>query len=238
MSTKKKTAIDYRAIKKALSKYFEFSFKTPRGKKDFTPQQKSAISRKYRKIFPYIDGNFKPNTDEITFLKYPKDSKLPHVDGVRTDTGIFYKWPKAEVKRSRLEKKWLVVINPTIKKGAVMIQKRRDIFFPFPDSVITDINRVKKYVAQLVEKYKPHDIMWAIKEKRERVQYDPELFDLYFSQSFLEETDEEILESDEYNELDSVEKGDIWKRRKMRQKHEDMPDYYIGVFFVYYLNTK
>lgn len=226
---------DYRALKKALSKYFKFSFRTP-VKKDFTPQQKAAITRKYEKIYPYIDGNFNPNKDEVSFLKYPTGSKLPGVDGIRTDTGLFYKWPQAQLKKSRIQKnRWLVVINPKIKRGAKIMQKRRDVFFPFPPSVINDIDKIRYYVELLVDKYRPHDIMWAIKEKRERVIYDPQLFDLYFSNAFLHESDEDILESDEYNEMDTVERGDIWKRKKMRKKHEEMPDYYIGVFFVYYL---
>jgi hypothetical protein len=235
--TKNKSNFDYRAIKKALSKYFKFSFKTPHKSKDFTPQQKAAITRKYLKVLPYIDGNFNANKDEVTFLKYPKGQKLAGVDGVRTDTGLFYKWPQAELKKSKLQKnKWLVVVNPKIQRGAKLMQKRRDVYFPFPPSVLHDIRRIREYVEKLKEKYRPHDIMWAIKEKRERVIYDPELFDLYFSNAFLKESDDEILDSDEYAEMDTVERGDIWKRRKMRKKHEDTPDYYIGVFFVYYLN--
>lgn len=234
MSTK--SDYNYRELKKALSKYFKFSFKTPHYTKDFTPQQKAAITRKYHKIFPYIDGNFKPLNDEVTFLKYPKGKKLAGVDGVRTDTGLFYKWPQAQLKKSRLEKnKWLVVVNPKVQRGAKLMQKRRDVYFPFPPSVISDINRIRAYVEMLKNKYRPHDIMWAIKEKRERVIYDPELFDLYFSNAFLQESYEEILQSDEYAEMDTVERGDIWKRRKLRKKHEDTPDYYIGVFFIYYL---
>lgn len=233
--TRKSTNYNYRALKKALSKYFKFSFKTP-VKKDFTPQQKSAITRKYLKIAPYIDGNFNPLIEEISFLKYPKGGKLPHVDGIRTDVGLFYKWPQAELKKSKLEKnKWLVVVNPKIPRGAKMIQKRRDVFFPFPNSVMDDINKIRAYVDRLASKYKPHDIAWAIEDKRARVMYEPELFDLYFSSAFLSGSDEEILDSDEYQDLDAVERGDVWKRRKMRHKHENAPDYYIGVFFIYYL---
>ena len=232
---KKKKSYDYRALKKALAPYFKFTFKTP-PKKDFTPQQKAAITRKYLKIAPYIDGNFKPLSDEVSFLKYPKGSKLRGVDGIKTDAGIFYKWPKAELKKSKIEKnKWLVVVNPKIPKGAKMVQKRRDVYFPFPPSVMQSITAIRSYVEKLKDKYHPHDIAWAIQDKRERVRYDPDLFDLYFSNSFLSGSDEDVLESEDYQELDSVERGDIWKRRKMRQKHTDTPDYYIGVFFIYYL---
>lgn len=230
------TNFNYRAIKKALARYFKFTFKTPHKSRDFTPQQKASITRKYLKILPYVDGNLNPLTDEVTFLKYPRGHKLPGVDGIRTDTGLFYKWPQAELKKSKLQKnRWLVVVNPKIQRGAKIMQKRRDVFFPFPPSVMYDIRKLRVYVEKLKEKYRPHDIMWAVKDKRERVIYNPDLFDLYFSNAFLEESDSEILESDEYADMDTVERGDIWKRRKMRRKHSEMPEYYIGVFFVYYL---
>lgn len=236
-------AYNYRQLYKELRKYFEFSFKLPQHKKDFSPQQKSAITRKYTKIYPYIDGNFKPDLTEITYLKYPKTStgfnRLKGVDGIRTDFGLFYKWPQAQLKKSKIEKnRWLVVVNPKIKKGQRLVQKRRDIFFPFPDSIKGDINRIQSYVERLKEKYHPHDIMWAVHGQRERTRYEPELFDLYFSNSYLKETDEQILNSEDYEDMDSVERSDLWKRRKMRKKVDDDYNFYIGVFFIYYLTVK
>lgn len=234
--TKIKNTFNYRLIKKYLSKYFHFSFRA-KPNKDFTPQQKSAITRKYLKIIPYIDNNFNPNTEEVTFLKYPKGSRLPGVDGVRVDTGLFYKWPQAKLARSKKEKnKWLVVVNPKIKRGQQLIQKRRDVFFPFPKSIRDDILKIKRYVDVLVEKYRPHSIMWSALDKRERVMYDPELFDLYFSNAFVNESEKEVEDELDEEGLDFIERTDVWKRRKMRKKHEDMPDYYNGVFFVYFLN--
>lgn len=216
---KKKASFDYRAIYKMLKKYFDFSFKIPHHKKDFTSQQKSAITRKYLKVIPYLDSNWAINKEEVTFLKYPKNSKLPGVDGIRTKSGLIYKWPQAKLAKSKIEQnKWLVVVNPKIKKGAQMVQKRRDIFFPFPKSIRDDILKIQRYVDMLVEKYKPHSIMWSAASKRERVSYDPELFNLYFSSAF------DDTPTDKY------------KRDKMRKKHEDMNDYYNGVFFIYFLN--
>lgn len=234
--SKAQNKYDYKALKKYLAKYFHFSFRAKPGK-DFTPQQKAAITRKYLKIFPYIDNNFKPNTDEVTFLKYPKGSKLPGVDGVRTDTGLFYKWPKAVLRKSAKEKnRWLIVVNPKLKRGGKLVQKRRDIFFPFPPRVRHDINLIKKYVDLLIEKYRPHSIMWSTTQQRDRVMYDPELFNLYFSSTFLDETPDELDEDEDFEEMDFIERADVWKRRKMRKKFNEDNEYYNGVFFVYFLN--
>lgn len=239
MGAKQKNKISpktYRAWFKVLRAYYVFGFGLPHYRKDFTPQQKSSISRRMAKLFPYFDNNFNIDKSEYTFLKYPEGSKLPHIDGVRTDAGIIYKWPQASLKKSRIEKnKWLVVINPTIRRGMKLMQKRRDVFFPFPPSVIKSIDRIQDYVALLMEKYKPHDIMWNTSGKRERVQYDPELFSLYFSNAFLEQTDDELKNDEDFQEMDFIEKTDVYKRRSMRKKHEDTPDYYTGVFFIYYL---
>jgi hypothetical protein len=281
-STKKQ--IDYRALKKALSKYFDFSFKL-HAKRKVTPQQKSAITRKFQKIYPYIDGNFNPLNDEVTFIKYPKGSTLPNIDGIRTDAGIFYKWPQAELIKNKDKKNsYTVVVAPKILKGATLMEKRRDYFYPFPKSIIDNIDKIKIFVDKLKEKYNPQDIMWSTRDLRERQAYMPETFDLYFSpflstlekpEKFLfdatyiqakeieaikesekseeseesEEikeptifndidnmTDGEILDNDDYNDLNKHDQAQLWKVRKMRQKHAKKDNYYNGVFLIYYLN--
>lgn len=243
---KKSKKFNYRAIYKELRKYYSFTFKLPHHKKDFSPQQKSAIKRKFEKIYPYVDGNFKPKTDEVTFLKYPKKSKLPNIDGVRTDAGIFYKWPKAElIKNKNKTNSYTVVVAPKILKGATLMEKRRDVFYPFPKSIIDDIDKIKIYVDKLKEKYNPHDVMWSTRDLRERQAYMPDTFDLYFSpvvntidsQIDLDAmTDKEILKSDEYQELDRHDQAQLWKIKKMRGKHKKKPNHYNGVFLIYYLN--
>lgn len=232
MASKKKKPIDYRALKKVLNRYYDFTFKSPRTNKDFSPQQKAAITRKWKKIFPYLERDGSIDKDEVSFLRYPEKSKLPHIDGVRTDRGIIYKFPQAQLKKTR-DGKTVVVVNPKIKKGLTMVQKRRDIFFPFPPSVQTDIRKIEKWVDKLKEKYGPHDIMWGYSGKRERTRYDPELFNMYFAAETF--WDEDYEKSDEFSELDFVEKVDVWKTRKFRRKHEETPNFYNGVFFVYYL---
>lgn len=242
---KKTQSTNYHSLKKALAPYFKFSFKAPPKNKQFKNQQKSAIVRAFNKISEYLNKDFTVKKNEVTFLKYPvkpKVSKLPHVDGVRTSKGLFYKMPFASLKQLRDSKKWVVVVNPKIKRKKrrfvedefvdydVLVQKRRDIFFPIPEKYLTDINKIKHYVHQLREKYRPHDIMWSYSGKRERVRYEPELFDMYFSNIDL--IDEK---SNEFSELDIVEKTDVWKTKKFKKKYNETPNYYNGVFFVYYL---
>ena len=224
--------IDYFALKKGLAPYIAFSFKAPSRGKDFTTQQKSAITRAYNKIGSYLDENYKVKTNEVTFLKYPEKSKLPNIDGIRTQKGLFYKFRDAKLKRLKGSKKWVIVVNPKIidKQTKKLTQKRRDIFFPIPKKYMTSIDNIKRYVDALKEKYGPHDIMWSYAGKRERTQYDPELFDLYFSTlSGVSET------SEEFEDLTHLEKITVYKVKKFRKKYEDEPDYYNGVFFIYYL---
>lgn len=263
MAQKKRKAIDYRALKKALSKYYDFSFKTPRGKKDFTPQQKSAITRKYKKIAPYINDDFTPDYESISFLKYPEHSTLPHIDGVRTDRGLFYKYPQAELKLSKVEKnKWLVVVNPKIKKGAQMIQKRRDVFIPFPKSVLSDPNKIAEFVNKIRLKYRPHGIQWGLEKSTSRSLFDIEKLNLYISGGedndfdFIRQLAEraerqyknlhssddkkreavkkKIIKSDWYLFLDEQQRGDFWAAINYL-KSARREGVYNGVFLVYYL---
>lgn len=223
---------DYLSLKKALSPFFDFGFRAPRKGKEFSPQQKSAITRAFNKIAPYLDKNLKIKKDEVTFLKYPEGSKLPNIDGIRTHKGMIYKFGQASLSQLKDSKKWVVVVNPTKrdKKTQKIRQKQRDVFFPIPKKFMTDINLVKKYVDKLKEKYGPHNIMWSYKGKRERTVYDPELFDLYFSGAF--DIDED---SNEFKQLDQVDKITTYKLKKFRKKYEEEPDYYNGVFFIYYI---
>lgn len=263
MSKKKKAVIDYRALYKALRKYFVFSFPLPRGKKGFTPQQKSAITRKYEKIRPYIKADFTPDLENISFLKFPEHSTLPHVDGVRTDVGLFYKYPQAELKLSKIEKnKWLVVVNPKIRKGAQMIQKRRDVFIPFPKSVLHDPNKIADFVNKIRVKYRPHGIQWGLEHSTSRSLFDIEKLNLYISGGedndfdFIRQLAEraerqyknlhssddkkreavkkKIIKSDWYLFLDDLQRSDFWAAINYL-KSARREGVYNGIFLIYYL---
>lgn len=236
---KKKVQYNYRQIFKALRKFFDFSFKIPHYKKDFTPQQKSSITRKYKKLLPYLTNQLTIDTDEVTYLKYPQRSnKLKNIDGIRLDHGMIYKWPQARLIKSPLEfNTYFVEINPKKrydKKRLTMRQKFRDVFIPFPAQILNDLNKIRAFVRYVAEKFHPHEVMWSIKDKRERDKYDPDVFDLYFSNEFLEGDDYDVEENADYQALDFVDRAWVWKRRNMRHKYDRMPNYYNGVFITKY----
>lgn len=231
---KRKKPINYRALKNALNKYFDFSFKMPRKGRDFAPQQKSAITRKYKKIAEYI-GN-----PGISWLPYPKSSKLPNVDGVRADKGLFYKFPYASLRYSKKDKKYHVVITPKAKKGERLVSKRRDVLYLFPPHVRENPQLIAEFVGDLKEKYKPDEIRWSIASRRESTAYDESVFNFYFSIVLTdydtgEEIDESELSDDEVSELGPTISKDIWRKRKYEWKQQEDSNFYNGVFLIYYV---
>lgn len=164
--------MDYRHLKKQLNKYHKFSFTMPRKGKDFTPQQKAAITRQFNKLQTGIKAEYQ---ERATFIKYPKGSRLPHIEGIRTNTGIFYKSPGAKVTtiRERGKKKYVVKVE---------YKKRRDMFIPFPPHIINDPEQIKEYVLMLVKKYKPKSTHLSVYGYRTKPRYDPQAMNFYQEQ--------------------------------------------------------
>jgi hypothetical protein len=256
---------EYRRLYKGLRAFFDFSFKLPYYTKEFTPQQKAAITRKFSRVSPYIDDNFKVKTDEVTFLKYPKRSRLPGVDGVRTNKGIIYKWPKAQVKKSKVEKnQWRVIVRPKVRKGAMLMEKRVDIFIPFPKKILHDIKAIELFVRQIKEKYAPVGIQWGYEGSRHRHVFDIQKLELYISTDDMEfnfggmrevvdaatkkyknllspdkETREKanarFMNSDLYAFLDDLQRRDFWAGLNYYRSARRDDFTYNGIFLVYYL---
>lgn len=231
---KRKQTIDYRAAKKVLNKYFNFTFKTPRKGKDFTPQQKSAITRKLEKISHLLDqsGNVEKG---LSFIPYPKNSKLPGVDAIRTNKGIFYKLPGAKAKHDK-KGKYKIVVE---------IGERKDIFFPFPPSVAGSIERIKAYVEELKKKYDPEVIRWSTTGRRESNLYAPQLFDGYLTTDTLDDDEQQnlmdnideleaFIDSPEFATLSQREMNSYYRTLSMWRKMVDQPTYYNGVFFTWF----
>jgi hypothetical protein len=167
--------IGYRELKKLLNKFHKFSFKTPRKGKDFTPQQKSAITKQFNKLQDVIKDNIK---ERNTFIPYPKHSKLKDVDGIRTNKGIFYKYPGARVD---------IVKGRTILK--VYYKKIKEIFLPFPDGLGLNLENVKIWVSKLEQLLKPDYITWSVNGYRGQAAFEPEQFELYIDYNNEEETE-------------------------------------------------
>jgi hypothetical protein len=195
---------DYRALKNELNKYFKFSFPMPRKGKEFTPQQKSAITRKARKIAPFFERDGSLST-KVSFIKYPKKSKLTYIDGVRTDHGIFYKHPGAKVKKEKNKRRYRLQINYGIVK---------EKFYPFPQSVGNSMAKIKKFVEDLEEKLKPDYIRWSKENQRASQRYDPGIFEKYFTT------------------IKSHPKGsaEYYQVQNVKKKFRDDTGYYNGVF--------
>lgn len=232
--TKRKKSIDYRAAKKVLNQYFNFSFKTPRKGKDFTPQQKAAITRKLEKLSGLIDKN--GNLEKgLSFIKYPEHSKLPGVDAIRTNKGLFYKLPGAKAVRDKKGKYKIVV----------KVGQRKDIFFPFPPSVAGSIERIKDYVEQLKKKHNPEVIRWSTTGRRESNLYAPQLFDGYLTTDYISGDEREnlldnidaleaFIDSPEFAELEQREQFAEYRKLSMWRKMVDQPTFYNGVFFTWF----
>lgn len=270
MAAKQKATADYRALKKVLNQFFTFSFPMPKKGKDFTAQQKSAITRKWEKVAPYLNDKNKIDLTQYSFLKYPEIregvfSRLSNVDGIRTDAGLIYKWPKTTVKESSREKgKFLVVIDPTVKdKYGREQQKRRDVFFPFPEKIKRNINLIQQYVDKLREKYRPQFIQWSYENTRSRIIFDIEKLNLYMPSDTENDLDdlreiaeqaikqfknlispdskkreralEKFKKSELYGLLDREELPDIFAHFNYIRAAKNSQQTYNGVFFIYYL---
>lgn len=164
----------YRDMKLLLNSYHKFSFPMPKKGRDFTPQQKSAITRKYRE---YVDLINAVKKDEMTFLKYKKHSKLKGVDGIRTSKGVFYKYPGAEI--HTVKNKPVVVIK---------YKKLREVFVPFPENIVFDIDAIKIFADIIVPLLKPDYVMWSVNGFRGIQKYDPDIFEFYMEVISKEET--------------------------------------------------
>jgi len=158
----------------------------PRKNKDFSRQQKSAITRIYNKYKVFIEYDDK---EKVTFLQYKKGDKLENIDGERTNKGIFYKYPGAKlVKLPKGDKK--------VTSVSISYNHLKEIFLPFPNHLMSSIDLIKDYVEKLEKKYKPDYVMWSVYGNRSTM-YDVEAFNFYviqlsnksgFTQELLEKT--------------------------------------------------
>lgn len=230
----KKRPVDYRALKKVLNKFYNFSFKTPRKGKDFSPQQKAAITRKYKKIADSINKRTGEVDENVSFIPYPKKSKLPNVDGLRTSKGIFYKLPNAKVVKRK--KRYQVVAKNL---------ERRDVFFPFPKHIINSPDKIKKYVAELNKKYNPTLIRWSVENRRNSVAYDESKFnEIYMtvveygrSVEEIEEAIDELIsfiESPGFENETLTAQQQAGKRLGYLKGLLNSPNYYNGVFLTFF----
>jgi len=179
----KTKSIDYRDLKKYLNGAHRFSFKMPRKGKDFTPQQKSAITRKFNELGKLVQ---KDRSEKITFIQYPKGSKLPHIDGHRTNKGIFYKYAGATAKKIKQggRKVYAIELNYKDIKG--------ELFIPFPGAIINDPIKIQTWIAAIQKKYKPKRIRMSVNGGRGSQKYDPKQMNYYMAMLIKYQDDKEL----------------------------------------------
>jgi hypothetical protein len=141
----------------------------PPKNKDFTPQQKAAITKQYNKIKDLTKSVAK---EKAGFLKLsPKELKnLPeNFDYVaKTNLGIFTKF--ATPKKVKNKKGELIVET----KIGVRVER----FFPF-DKTLNTMQKIGDYVKILQKKYKPDYIRWSVNGYRGGEFFSPETFNNY-----------------------------------------------------------
>lgn len=166
MASKKTARIDYRLLKKMLNPYVKFSFKTPRKGKDFSPQQKAAITRQFNKIGSAIIAL---KNDEASFIR---GQKIPGM--LNTRVGAFVQYPNAKVKKTKLG----------IKTVETRFGKRRELYLPFPKGVKNDLKKIKNFVAQYQKQRRPDYIRWATMGQKTSEVYNPDTYTLYGAEYF------------------------------------------------------
>lgn len=162
----------YRTLKKKLNQYHQFSFSMPPKGKNFTPQQKAAITKAANKLEGYI---YRVGKEKASFIKKPKGYSLKEVpQALHTNKGIFYPSPGAKIEYKK--------VKGQKKKKAVFVVRFKEVvekYFPFPSDIIGNMEKIRAYVEKLNRKYKPEYILWAVNGFMGKVRYSPEAFDMY-----------------------------------------------------------
>lgn len=163
---------DYRKLKLELNKYHKFSFNMPRKGKDFTPQQKTAITRQANKL-KTIQRSLKNNTAGFIKLSNKELNNLPeNFDYLaKTNTGVFTKFSNPTKVRTKDKKKLIL----KTKFG-----RREEIFYPFPTDLNT-MDKIKDFVNALMKKKKPDYVRWSVKGYRGSELFSPDTFNNYAS---------------------------------------------------------
>lgn len=162
-----KRRVDYNNLRARLQPYTSFSFRK-RKNENYTPAQKSAMTRMYNRL---IDTIREYENNRYSFIPTKKRLRK-EIDGIRTKKGIFYKFPGARLKKLTVNgRKQYVVVTK--------FKQRRDILFVFPAKIAFNLEAIMDYVDKLVKKWHPDYIMWSRFGMRAGGTYTPLDFYLY-----------------------------------------------------------
>ena len=142
--------------------------------RDFTPAQKGVITKAFRRN---SEDLIAVKENRGSFIPYPKGSKLPGVDGSRTNKGIFFKFPGGQLvtakipdSRGRLRKKYVVQTK---------FKKVNEVLIPFPEYVKRDMDGILHFIKSMEQLYKPDYVMWNVNGTKGRRRMDYESFTRY-----------------------------------------------------------
>ncbi len=140
----------------------------PRKGMDFTPQQKTAITRQMNKV-KKLDKSVTKQTAGFLPLSKKDLKNLPeNFDFLeKTNKGVFTKFA-----------------NPTKtkQKGKLVFKSKMGVrteqFYPFPIDLNT-MDKIKNYVNALIKRLKPNYVRWSVKGYRGGEFFSPETFNRY-----------------------------------------------------------
>jgi hypothetical protein len=141
----------------------------PKKGKDFTPNQKRAITIKYNKIKELLISTV---NGEATFIPNKKISGLTSTNKgtfVTANTATTIKAPKKYG-------------NLTLVK--IGFGQRRELYIPFPEKIKDNFDAIKNFVEELRKKYKPDYVRWATKGQVKSEVFNPDSYTLYGAEYF------------------------------------------------------
>lgn len=203
-SNKKATNVfSYVRLKKYLSHYHKFTFKNPRKGKDFTPQQKSAITRQFNKLAEVIEKTRLEKSSFINTQKLKK-SQIPKNDGIKTNKGFFFKYPYSSIKDVSLKKGEpkvkMIVTDFRLVKYSKFFQGTKtsnvlQIYIAIPEYIKTSMDAVADYVESLKNYYNPNYIMLNAEGRMYATQFNIKEFFSGSGGAVIENSDDDLDES-------------------------------------------
>lgn len=141
-----------------LKDYHDFSFKKPRGKRDFTPQEKAAISRKYAQLAPVIQGVKKGLYTAIPIKTKTGKRKVPEKvlnDFPHTNKVVLINEQNSKLKIKKVGKKirYTIVSKTPEKQDGI---HRTAHFIPVPGWLEQNPTLLPYWMLDLTKQYPCH----------------------------------------------------------------------------------
>lgn len=141
----------------------------PPKNKDFTPQQKAAITKQFNKLKDFNASIAKEKAGFLPLSKKELKNLPENFDYLeKTNKGIITKF--AAPRKVKTKSGDLIVET----KIGVRVER----FYPF-DPDLNTMNKIKDHVNKLIKKHKPDYVRWSVKGYRGGEFFSPETFNNY-----------------------------------------------------------